>query len=125
MRKKETFFFSPFTLFLIVYPHNFLLLSIFFSSLLLALTHAILLDYTVLVLSLSLSNGRMTYPFISSYFSFFLPSALFTSSHNKCKPLTLNFVHNKDDFNSSFWQTSPASSLHFADFSALLSNKLI
>ena len=75
MRKKETFFFHPLLSFSLYISHNFLLLSIFFSSLLLALTHAILLDYTVLVLSLSLSQ-MAEWPillFLHIFLFFFLP----------------------------------------------------
>ena len=41
---------------------------------------------------------------------------LLTSIHNKCNLLTLTFVHNKDDFNSSFRKASPASSLKLSEF---------
>ena len=110
--KKTPFFFSLTTLFLILY---FLLPSLFFSSLLLPLTHVLLQDCTnpqshLLGLLFSLGftsspprdftfsahlhwpNGLSIYFFISPSF---LPFKLFTSSHNKCNPLTLTLIQPK------------------------------
>ena len=100
MSKKTLFSFYSLLSSSLCISHNFLLLFIFFSSLLLALIHALLQDYTVLSLthwdspllfSSSTPNGRMAFPFISSPFSSFLPSTLFTTSHNKCKHTSLDF----------------------------------
>ena len=82
----------------------FLLLSLFFSSLLLALTHAALQDCTsphTLGLHFFFPlcpNGRMASLFNSSSFPSFLPFTLFTSSHNKCKPITLTLLQPKSPF---------------------------
>ena len=43
-------------------------------------------------------NGRMASLFNSSSFPSFLPFTLFTSSHNKCKPLTLTLLQPKSPF---------------------------
>ena len=122
--------FSLTALFLTVY---FLFPSLFFSSLLLTLTHAILLDCT-LVLSLTcwdfslftlLQMAEWPLPFISFTFSCFLPSTLFTSNHKKCKPLTLTLFQPKSLSSALIgWMAllvsflfSSACPTHFAHFS--------
>ena len=101
--------------------HNFLLLSLFFSFLLLTLTHAVPWDCTVL----SLTQWDFCYPFhqlaqwplllfLHLFLLFFLPH----SSHQvtiNANQLVLTFVR-KYDFNSSHWKASPTSSICFADF---------
>ena len=87
---------------------------LYFSPLLLALTHAVLPDCTQFSVSLAgislffpwgftssppgtsllqpIFIGRMASLFISSSFPSFLPFTLFISSHNKCKPTYLDFA---------------------------------
>ena len=78
-------------------PYNFLLLSIFFSSLLLALTHAVLQDCTVLSLtrwdfssSCSLAEWCTLYFFFIFFFSSFNCLTSLTSHLHLCG---LTFVH--------------------------------
>ena len=88
-----------------------------------SLTHAVLQDYTFLSLTHwdSSSSSLAEWPlllFLHLFLHFFLPH----SSHQvaiNASQLVLTFVH-KDDFNSSHWKASPASSICFADFLAIL-----
>ena len=100
--KKTLFFVSLTALFLTVY---FLSYSLFFASLLLALTHTALQDCTYSLHFLGLHffsslcpNGRMASLFNSSYFPSFLLFTLFRSGHNKCKPLILTLLQPKYPF---------------------------
>ncbi|KAK4591397.1 hypothetical protein RGQ29_021558 [Quercus rubra] len=80
-------------------------------------------DYTFLSLTHwdSSSSSLAEWPlllFLHLFLHFFLPH----SSHQvaiNASQLVLTFVH-KDDFNSSHWKASPASSICFADFLAIL-----
>ena len=123
--RKKTFFFSFRSLLSasLSTSSNFFLTHYIFLSLLLALTHAVLQDYTLLSLahwdssSFSLAEWPLLL-FLHLFLHFFLPH----SSHQvaiNASQLVLTFVH-KDDFNSSHWKTSPASSICFADFLAIL-----
>ena len=88
MSKKTIFFSSLHALFLTVYLSQFSLALYFFPFLLLALTHIVFQDCTVLNLILlgllHLLIGWMALPFISKSFPSFLPFTLLTSIHNKC-----------------------------------------
>ena len=118
-RKKALFFFLLIALFLTVYlsqlslaiyiflfsfacSHIFLFSfacshSCSFSKLHCPQSHSLRLPFTLLFCT----KWPNDIPFISSSFSSFLPFILLISIHNKCNLLTLTFVHNKDDFNSS------------------------
>ena len=119
---KEKLFFSFHSLLSVSLcnSHNFLMLSVFFSSLLLAPTHVVLQDCTLSSLSLGFSLHQM------AEWSYFICLHLFLSSL-ACRTLIrqqsnlykrgLTFAHKNMPFTLPFWQACPGSSFKFVDFS--------
>ena len=110
LKKKKNSFFL-FTRCSLLHYISFIIFSLSLSIFLFSFTlvHTVLQECTVLFSSTP--NGRMAFSFISSPFSSFLPSTLFTLNHSKCKLTCLYFC--KDEFNSFYWKASPASSIYF------------
>ena len=109
-QRKTLFLFSLTTLFLTVYLSQFsLALYIFLLFCLHSLTQFFKTTMSSHSRTLSAPNGRMTFLFISSCLSSFLPSTRLSSIHNKCKPTCLDFVRNIEKKMTSilpFWQAS-------------------
>ena len=90
--KEKFFFFSLMALCFTVYLSQFsLVICVFLLFCLLSLTQFFKTTLSSHSGILSAPNGQMTFPFISSSLSSFLPFTRLSSIHNKCKPTCFNF----------------------------------